>query len=79
MQMKHKTYFYAEHTGSAGQRCFDDDLIERESDDVFAIEGTPAELREVAGLLEKSKKRFDWAVARGLREVLAEAASDRDI
>lgn len=71
--------FYAEHTIRAGQRCFDADLIERESDDVFFIQGTPAELREVAELREKGRTRFDWAVARGLRDVLAEAAGDDDI
>ena len=39
-----KIAIYGQHAIMAGRRCFDEDKIERESDDVIIYEGTRAEL-----------------------------------
>ena len=42
---------YAEHCTMAGKRCWDEDMIERESDDIVVYGGTPAELAATADAL----------------------------
>jgi hypothetical protein len=66
-------HIYAQHTGRAGQLCQDDDLIERGSDDVWTLEGSPEELRAVADARAKGKSSFDWRVARTIRQELRDS------
>lgn len=43
-----KIGIYAQHTRRAGERCWDEDMIERESDDINVFEGDDEEIKKYA-------------------------------
>lgn len=67
---------YAEHTARAGQRCWDDDKIERNSDDVVIYTGSQDYLREIAASLRRTDDAPGRANAygRAVASVLEDAA-----
>lgn len=46
-----KVAIYSEHCALAGRQCWNEDKIERNSDDLVIYEGTPQELYQIAANL----------------------------
>ena len=67
-----KIAIYNENCVRAGEQCFDEEMIERESNDITIYEGTEAEIAATALILsENAKTSYDRKRAQTLMEAVS--------